>query len=120
MLPQYLHQLDHSAHPGGGVPGTEPAESEVHEFDLVDQQEVGKGTVVSVSYLGALGKKLPNFLDVNMDPTTDSDHPDHRVRLHRQGPLPERNGLPGEDVYQVWQCQLVRDGRHQLSGPSQR
>jgi hypothetical protein len=43
---------------------------QVHEFDMVLQQELGKGTVFSVSYLGALGRQLPNFLDVNMDPTT--------------------------------------------------
>lgn len=43
---------------------------EVEEFDLVVQQEVGRGTVVSASYLGALGRRLPNFLDVNLDPTT--------------------------------------------------
>jgi hypothetical protein len=42
----------------------------VHEFDLVLQQAVGKGTVVSFSYLGALGRELPNFLDLNLDPTT--------------------------------------------------
>src|SRR6202012_5248750 len=34
------------------------------------QQELGKGTVSQVSYLGALGRELPNFLDLNLDPTT--------------------------------------------------
>ncbi|HSY37653.1 MAG TPA: carboxypeptidase regulatory-like domain-containing protein [Acidobacteriaceae bacterium] len=42
----------------------------VHEFDLIVQQQLGRGTVFSVSYLGALGRELPNFLDVNLDPTT--------------------------------------------------
>jgi hypothetical protein len=42
---------------------------EVQEFDLILQQEVGRGTVVSASYLGALGRHLPNFLDVNLNPT---------------------------------------------------
>jgi hypothetical protein len=42
----------------------------VHEFDLMVQQELGKGTVFQVSYLGALGRELPNFLDLNLDPTT--------------------------------------------------
>jgi hypothetical protein len=42
----------------------------VHEFDLVLQQQVGRGTVFSLSYLGALGRELPNFLDLNLDPTT--------------------------------------------------
>jgi hypothetical protein len=39
-----------------------------HEFDMQMQQELGKGTVVQVSYLGALGRTLPNFLDVNLAP----------------------------------------------------
>jgi hypothetical protein len=42
----------------------------VHEFDLMVQQEIGRGTVLQVSYLGALGRELPNFLDLNLDPTT--------------------------------------------------
>ncbi len=42
----------------------------VHEFDLIVQQQMGRGTVFSVSYLGALGRELPNFLDLNLDPTT--------------------------------------------------
>jgi hypothetical protein len=42
----------------------------VHEYDLQVQQQLGRGTVFSVSYLGALGRELPNFLDLNLDPTT--------------------------------------------------
>jgi hypothetical protein len=42
----------------------------VHEYDLVLQQQFGRGTVFSASYLGALGRELPNFLDLNLDPTT--------------------------------------------------
>jgi hypothetical protein len=42
----------------------------VHEFDLLLQQEMGKGTVFSVSYLGALGRELPNFLDLNLNPNS--------------------------------------------------
>ncbi len=43
---------------------------EVQEFDLSLQQAVGRGTVVQLSYLGALGRDLTNFLDVNLNPTT--------------------------------------------------
>ena len=43
---------------------------EVQEYDLQVQQALGKGTFLSVSYLGALGRDLPNFLDVNLNPTT--------------------------------------------------
>jgi len=39
---------------------------EIQEFDLQLQQALGGGTVVSLSYLGALGRRLPNYLDVNL------------------------------------------------------
>jgi Carboxypeptidase regulatory-like domain/TonB-dependent Receptor Plug Domain len=42
----------------------------VHEYDLQVQQQLGRGTVFGLSYLGALGRELPNFLDLNLDPTT--------------------------------------------------
>jgi len=41
---------------------------EVQEFDLQVQQAVGRGTFFSLSYLGSLGRELPNFLDVNLNP----------------------------------------------------
>jgi hypothetical protein len=40
----------------------------VHEMDLYLQQTVGKGTVMQIGYLGALGRTLPNFLDTNLAP----------------------------------------------------
>jgi outer membrane receptor protein involved in Fe transport len=44
----------------------------VHEYDLVMQQELGKGTVFSITYMGALGRTLPNFIDTNLQqPTTN-------------------------------------------------
>ncbi len=43
---------------------------EVQEFDLQVQQALGSGTFFSLSYLGALGRELPNYLDVNLNPTT--------------------------------------------------
>jgi len=44
----------------------------VEEFDLQIQRELGKGTVLQVSYMGALGRELPNFLDVNLAPPQDT------------------------------------------------
>jgi outer membrane receptor protein involved in Fe transport len=41
---------------------------QVHEFDLQLQQQLGKGTVFQLGYLGSLGRELPNFLDVNLAP----------------------------------------------------
>ena len=43
---------------------------EVQEFDLQVQQDLAKGTVLSVSYMGGLGRRLPNFLNQNLNPTT--------------------------------------------------
>ncbi|MGI4829411.1 MAG: carboxypeptidase regulatory-like domain-containing protein [Janthinobacterium lividum] len=45
----------------------------VEEIDMQLQQNLGKGTIFQVSYLGALGRELPNFLDVNLDPTTEQN-----------------------------------------------
>jgi hypothetical protein len=42
----------------------------VHEMDLNVQQVLGKGTVMQLGYLGALGRELPNFLDINLAPST--------------------------------------------------
>jgi len=43
---------------------------EVQEFDLQVQQDFGRGTVFSLSYLGGLGRRLPNFINQNLNPTT--------------------------------------------------
>ena len=42
---------------------------EVQEYDLQLQQDLGHGTFFAVSYLGSQGRELPNFLDVNLNPT---------------------------------------------------
>ena len=47
------------------------------------QQQMGRGTVFQVSYLGALGRQLPNFLDLNLDPTTMTTSNDHGRRSER-------------------------------------
>ena len=60
----------------------------VHEYDLALQQEVGHGTVFSLSYLGALGRELPNFLDVNLDPTTEATSTITSLIPPAKGPLP--------------------------------
>ena len=43
---------------------------QVMEYDLLLQQNVGKGTVANISYLASQGRELPNFLNVNLNPTT--------------------------------------------------
>ena len=46
---------------------------DVQEYDLALQQAVGRGTFFQLSYLGALGRELPNYLDLNLNPTTTLD-----------------------------------------------
>ncbi|HTH53986.1 MAG TPA: TonB-dependent receptor [Edaphobacter sp.] len=38
------------------------------QFDLAIQQDLGHQTVFSVSYIGALGRELPNYLNLNLNP----------------------------------------------------
>src|ERR1700679_1012061 len=67
----------------------------VHEFDLQVQQAIGRGTVFQVSYLGALGRDLPNFLDLNLNPATAKSVQITVVDNTQKGPL--QNGT----VYSV-------------------
>ncbi len=67
---------------------------EVQEFDLILQQEVGKGTVVSASYLGALGRRLPNFLDVNLNPNTVTNENIQVVDTTGKSPLANGTEIP--------------------------
>jgi len=43
---------------------------EVNEFDLSIQREVIRDTYLSVNYVGALARELPNFLNLNLNPAT--------------------------------------------------
>ena len=38
------------------------------QFDLAVQQDLGWNTVLSVSYIGALSRELPNYLNLNLNP----------------------------------------------------
>ncbi len=40
---------------------------QIHQIDLSVQQEVGWNSVLSLSYLGSLGRHLPDFVDTNID-----------------------------------------------------
>ena len=63
-------QLTSSAKAAGFFRAPNLQNPQVMEFDLQVQQELGHGTFFQVSYLGALGRELPNFLDVNLNPAT--------------------------------------------------
>ena len=47
---------------------------QVHEMDLQVQQNLGRGNIFQISYLGALGRELPNYLDVNLAPPEDTEY----------------------------------------------
>ena len=61
-------QLTSSAKPAGFFRAANLQNPQVMEFDLQIQQEIGHGTFAQISYLGALGRELPNFLNVNLNP----------------------------------------------------
>jgi Carboxypeptidase regulatory-like domain len=42
----------------------------IHEYDLEVEREIAKNTVVSVTYVGSLGRRLPRFVDGNLAPPT--------------------------------------------------
>jgi hypothetical protein len=39
---------------------------QIHQFDLILEHDIGWGTVMKVSYLGSLGRQLPDFVDSNV------------------------------------------------------
>ncbi len=45
---------------------------EVYEFDAAIQREIGHNTVAQISYMGALGRRLPNALNVNYQPNANT------------------------------------------------
>lgn len=69
---------------------------QVQEFDLQLQQAAGHGTFLSISYLGALGRELTNYLDVNLNPTTTQTITVTVVDPTNAGPLG-----PNGKTYQV-------------------
>lgn len=45
---------------------------EIHQADLSVEQDLGWNTTLGVTWLGAFGRRLPNFVDTNLPPATDS------------------------------------------------
>ncbi len=45
---------------------------QVHEFDLSIQHDFGHGTVGQLSYMGALGRHLPNAVNINLNPNPNT------------------------------------------------
>lgn len=38
----------------------------IHQYDLILERQIARNTVVSVSYIGSLGRNLPTFIDQNL------------------------------------------------------
>jgi len=72
---------------------------EVQEFDLQLQQDLSHGYVLSVSYLGGLGRRLPNFLDVNLNPTTTTKTITIASDAQSLGPLGKTGSTISVPVY---------------------
>lgn len=48
------------------------ATPQIWQYDLILERQIGTNTMVSVSYIGSLGRRLPTFLDRNLNrPTTN-------------------------------------------------
>ena len=45
---------------------------QVHEFDFSVQREIAHGTILQVSYMGALGRELPNAVNINYNPNKNT------------------------------------------------
>src|SRR5690606_38825977 len=37
----------------------------IHQYDAILEHQIARNTVVSVSYIGSLGRNLPTFFDLN-------------------------------------------------------
>jgi len=46
---------------------------EVYEFDAAIQRDLGHNAVLQVSYLGALGRRLPNAVNINYNPNANTN-----------------------------------------------
>jgi hypothetical protein len=57
---------------------------QVHEFDMILQQDLGHSLTLNVSYLGSLGRELPNFLNLNLNPTQSTE----TITFTGAGPIP--------------------------------
>lgn len=46
------------------------AAPQIFQYDIIFEREIGANTAVSVSYIGSQGRRLPTFLDRNLNPPT--------------------------------------------------
>jgi outer membrane receptor protein involved in Fe transport len=89
---------------------------QVQEFDLQVQQALGHETFLSLSYLGSLGRELPNFLNVNIVPCSASPTACETKTIavsdaSGKGPIPNGTQLTINNIYTSY-------GNTALLGPS--
>ena len=58
----------------------------INQADLTVEQDLGWNTVMSVTWLGTLGRRLPNFTDINLNPPTSITY--NVIDSTGKGPLP--------------------------------
>jgi len=65
----------------------------VYEMDASVQQDLGYNTVLTIAYLGSLGRELPNFIDANIGPpvSTLADPTGTKTYTFSGGPLAGRS-----------------------------
>ena len=73
--PAFPAVLSAAPGPAGGSPNIVFFDSnfqlpQIREADLVLEQDLGWGTVLSLNYMGAYGRQLPSFVDRNVAPAT--------------------------------------------------
>jgi hypothetical protein len=66
-----LPQIATSAGPNGAIQyfASNFQNPYAEQFDLAVQQDLGMKNVLSISYIGAMGRELPNYINVNLDPS---------------------------------------------------
>ncbi len=46
---------------------------QIQQTDLILERQLARNTVISASYLLSLGRELPNFIDINLDPSSRAE-----------------------------------------------
>ncbi|WP_263382728.1 TonB-dependent receptor [Granulicella arctica] len=64
---------------------------EIHQADLTIEQDLGWNTVMSVTWLGSMGRRLPNFTDLNLNAPTTVNYT--VIDTSGKGPLPNGSTL---------------------------
>ena len=72
LFPNLTAADPYSAAQGGNVAVFAPnmRTPQIHQADLILERQLARNTVISASYLLSLGRELPNFIDINLDPNS--------------------------------------------------